>query len=186
MTASEWEKAPDPESLGSWRRRQQAIIADLRAAERRIDGVEIAFDPDNARMSAILDTIGGTVEGYPTQSINYLQRLRELVRAEAELAVYREAKDSAYKERDSLVACLSKLWPSHLCRHPDEDTEWEKDWRWIVCVHSPEGQLTWHIHDSELAAFGHLSESENHWDGHNTEEKYKRIAAVRALREKVK
>ena len=33
----------------------------------------------NATVTAVVDTIGGTVEGHPTSSINYLQRLRELV-----------------------------------------------------------------------------------------------------------
>lgn len=35
-----------------------------------------------AQITAVLHTIGGTVEGYPTQSINYLQRLRHLVEIE--------------------------------------------------------------------------------------------------------
>lgn len=38
---------------------------------------------DRARMSALLKTIGGTVDGQPTSKINYLQRLRQLVKAEA-------------------------------------------------------------------------------------------------------
>lgn len=39
----------------------------------------------------VVDTIGGQVEGLPTQSINYLQRLRELVMAEARLTAATEA-----------------------------------------------------------------------------------------------
>lgn len=88
------------------------------------------------------------------------------------------AKDTAYSERDRLVVALSKVFPSHLCRHPDEDADWEDDWRWIVCVHLPTGQATWHIHDSERSWFAHLSVRDNHWDGHSTEEKYSRLAAL--------
>jgi len=33
-------------------------------------------------MAAILDTIGGTVDGQPTSEINYLRRLRQLVEIE--------------------------------------------------------------------------------------------------------
>lgn len=95
-----------------------------------------------------------------------------------ELDRLREEKDGAYGERDRLVAALSKVFPSHLCRHPDEDTEWDTDWRWIVCIHLPTGQATWHIHDSERHQFNHLSVSANHWDGHTTEEKYRRLDSL--------
>jgi hypothetical protein len=113
-----------------------------------------------------------------------------------------ESKNQAYKERDMLVCALSKVFPSHLCRHPDEDKNWENDWRWIVCVHIQvnelaifgdaindlpigddrkrlvEKQLTWHIHDSERKMFNHLEVEDNHWDGHTTEEKYQRLATL--------
>lgn len=84
-------------------------------------------------------------------------------------------KDEAYKERNVLVAALSKQYYSHLCRHPETDTAWENDWRWIVCIHLPTGQATWHIHDTELGLFNHLDRGVNHFDGHSTEEKYLRV-----------
>jgi len=88
-------------------------------------------------------------------------------------------KDGAYRERDRLVAALSKLLPSFLARHPDSDTEWDADWRWIVFVDAPAGQLSWHIHDSELPMFDHLERLEGeHWDGHTTPQKYERLAAL--------
>lgn len=83
--------------------------------------------------------------------------------------------NSVYAERDKLVSALSKLFPSHLTKH---EGEWEDDWRNIVCVHLTTGQATWHIHDSELPWFSHLSQQENHWDGHSTEEKYERVLAI--------
>ena len=86
-------------------------------------------------------------------------------------------KDAAYAERNRLVAALSKCFPAHLCRH--EGAEWEDDWRNIVCVHLPTGQATWHVHDSEVDLFEHLPMSKSHWDGHTTEEKYVRLAALR-------
>jgi len=43
----------------------------------------------------------------------------------------------------------------------------------------PTGQMTWHIHDSELPMFDHLGRaSVNTWDGHTTEEKYERLAEL--------
>lgn len=83
------------------------------------------------------------------------------------------SRDAVYGERDRLVAVLSFIWPSHLCQHEGDD--WEKDWLNIVCVHGPTGQLTWHIHESELWLFHHLENEPAHWDGHSTDEKYQRL-----------
>lgn len=103
-----------------------------------------------------------------------------------------DQKNRAYAERNKLVAALSKMLPSHLTRHPDNEP-WENDWRWVVCIHNPYGQMTWHIHDSELPQFNHLLkgvelsatcypiqintmvENCSGYDGHTTEEKYKRL-----------
>jgi len=90
----------------------------------------------------------------------------------------REAKDYAYWERNQLVGVLSRLYPSHLAKHPESDKEWEDDWRNIVCIHTPAGQVTWHLHDSDMPMFKHLEVDKDHWDGHTTEEKYKRLEAL--------
>ena len=85
---------------------------------------------------------------------------------------------AVYAERDRLVAALSKCYPAHLCRHQADD--WEDDWRNIVCIHLPTGQVTWHIHDGELGWFKHLRLELAHWDGHDTDEKYARLARLTA------
>lgn len=95
----------------------------------------------------------------------FYDRIQELVKA----------KDQAYWERNQLVVLLSKIFPAHLAKHPESDTNWENDWRTIVCIHFPSGQGSWHIHDSEVGFFSHLELKSNDWDGHTTEEKYKRI-----------
>lgn len=95
-------------------------------------------------------------------------------------------KDTAYSERNKLVAALSKLFPASLERHPKDDRSWEDDWRWIVMMDLPSGQVSWHVHDSELPNFNHLHrEAENYhsWDGHTTEEKYRRLAAIQPKRQ---
>jgi hypothetical protein len=89
-----------------------------------------------------------------------------------------QEKQQAYTERNALVAALSKLLPSRLSRHPDDDTDWDDDWRWIVFVNGPTGQMSWHIHDSERPMFDHLEACETAWDGHTTPEKYERLAAL--------
>ena len=35
-------------------------------------------------------------------------------------------KDNAYWERNQLVAALSKIFLSHLAKHPEEDKEWNE------------------------------------------------------------
>jgi hypothetical protein len=111
--------------------------------------------------------------------------LADLALVTAALAQAAQARAQAYQERDRLVAFVAGVYPSHLKVHPVEDTTWEDDWRWIVCVHGPAGQMTWHIHDSELPMFDRLprspaSDDGCQWDGHTTEEKYQRLAAALA------
>jgi hypothetical protein len=94
-----------------------------------------------------------------------------------ELASLRADKDTAYSERNRLVAFLAAEFTSSLERHPDGDKEWEDDWRWIVYIQHPvAGQLSWHIHDSELSLFDHVQRQVGwEWDGHTTKEKWERI-----------
>lgn len=99
----------------------------------------------------------------------------ELPDLQSQLDAERKSKDRAYTERNRLVAFISKLYPSHRARHPALDEAWEDDWRWIICIHAPFGQLTWHIHDSHLPMFEHLETKLGDWDGHTTEEKYRRL-----------
>ena len=108
--------------------------------------------------------------------IDQLERKLTRLTAERDAAV--ASKDGAYHERDMLVAALSKCFPSYLARHSDEDKNWDNDWRWIVYIELPTGQASWHIHDSERELFNHLQVQENKWDGHNTERKCQRLAAL--------
>jgi hypothetical protein len=89
------------------------------------------------------------------------------------------AKDGAYSERNSLVAVLSRLYPSHVTIDRLEDPEWQS----VICVHTPQGQATWHIPAAEMLKFSHLVNVEMTtcpgWDGHTTEQKYDRLAGLR-------
>lgn len=96
-----------------------------------------------------------------------------------EVEAQQESKNRAYKERNQLVAALSRIFESHLCKHNEADASWERDWLWIVCIHAPiVGQMTWHLHDSDLSMFKHLREGSNHWDGHTNEQKYQRLGGL--------
>jgi hypothetical protein len=103
---------------------------------------------------------------------------KEVDDLQSQLAEMRASKDQAYKERNQLVAYLSRCFESHLCLHPASDETWDKEWLTIVCIHTPAGQMTWHLHDSDAILFPHLKLVEAHWDGHSTDEKYRRLQAL--------
>lgn len=90
--------------------------------------------------------------------------------------ISREEKDLIYWERNQLVAHLSKIYPSWLEKHPEEDLAWDNEWRNIVFIDTPGGQCSWHVSDSELNYFQHLTFREGQsWDGHSRNEKYQRL-----------
>ena len=89
-------------------------------------------------------------------------------------------KELPYFERNQLIALLAKIYPSYLAKHPASDKEWEKDWRNIVFIITPQGQASWHIHDSELVFFKHLSYENENWDGHTNYRKYKRLEQIQS------
>lgn len=81
--------------------------------------------------------------------------------------------DTLYRERAHLVGLLSKQYPSEYCDDP-EDAGWR-----IVYVHLGTGQVSWHIAPADWDLFGHVAKSGYSagklWDGHDTEEKYRRL-----------
>lgn len=103
-------------------------------------------------------------------------------RCHEQLEELRKEKSGAYRERNLLVAALSKLFPAVLMTHVDKEGEepWDGKWKTVVAIDLPTGQVTWHVEESEvLASFSHLPRiAGNGWDGHDTEEKYRRLAAL--------
>ncbi len=93
----------------------------------------------------------------------------------------REAKDKAYVERNRCVIGLAALahrlgWTVGLGHHSDPD--WEDDWRSIVYIDTPAGQVSWHFHDSEKPLIEWIPPYDGDWDGHTTDEKYARLASI--------
>lgn len=166
-------------------------------AEQKLDGAEIErlqkVVADHAlTIGTLKDELGATTEALAHERDCSTGLADELVRSEKEAATARLAldvatkeveaqktsKDRAYRERNMLVAALSKLFDSHLCMHDENDATWERDWMTIVCIHGPCGQMTWHLHDSDVPLFSHLLYEQNHWDGHSTDEKYTRLEGL--------
>jgi len=82
-----------------------------------------------------------------------------------------------YDQRDDLLIALTKVLPSHLMptKRAAVVAGSDDDWLWSVCVHGPE-QLVWPLDNRSAGRFGHLPRSPaNHWDGHTSEERSRRI-----------
>ena len=97
------------------------------------------------------------------------------IQKDYEINILKAQLNDVYNERDRLVALITKFYPSYIARHEESDTSWDDQWRNIIYVETPQGQLSWHIHESELPLFSHLTVKDNNWDGHTKEEKYQRI-----------
>lgn len=101
-----------------------------------------------------------------------------------EIDALKEAKNGAYWERNYVVAALAQILSRKIFRdtdvgiaqHDPNDANWDSDWRTILVINLPTGQLTWHFHDSEKYLLEGLPEIKDYkWDGHTSEEKYKRL-----------
>ena len=89
-------------------------------------------------------------------------------------------KNGAYSERNKVISLAAKMaialnLDAEIWQHDESDEDWEDDWRNIVAIELPTGWVTWHINDSERSLFDFLPDGENKWDGHTTEEKYRRV-----------
>lgn len=90
--------------------------------------------------------------------------------------------NAVYQERNRLVSFVSRCYPSYLAPAPDA----EPGFNWIVFVETPEGQMSWHLHDDELELFNHCPRWQSAaWDGHTTDLKYERLLALRPEMQKM-
>lgn len=82
--------------------------------------------------------------------------------------------DDVYRERACLVAYLATLFPARWWSDPAQP-----DWP-IVYLETPAGQLSWHIAACDVELFPALPTvtGRNPWDGHDTDEKYRRLACL--------
>lgn len=95
---------------------------------------------------------------------------------DAELVEMEARKDAAYLERNQVVAALAKAFPSGVARTAIEG--WSEDWHGCVYIDLPTGQASWHYHDSQAYLFNGIPHYLGAWDGHDTPEKYRRLAAL--------
>lgn len=108
----------------------------------------------------------------------YATMLNDCRAGMTELEQAQIGKDLAYKERDmcvALVACLARAQGYRVGIRRHEGGTWDDDWRNVVMIDLPTGQVSWHVHDSEMAWFAWLPAYPDEWDGHHTDEKYQRV-----------
>jgi hypothetical protein len=90
----------------------------------------------------------------------------------------------AYYERNRVLAAfvriaMGKGYRAWLGLHEQTagDLAWSPEWRYVVYLELPTGQVSWHIHERDRPMFGYLRLEKRFWDGHSTDEKYGRLAA---------
>ncbi|THJ74932.1 hypothetical protein [Candidatus Frankia alpina] len=82
-----------------------------------------------------------------------------------------------YRDRAFLIAVLAAGFETHWAE-PDPADPYAADYR-LICLHTPAGQLTWHIHPDDAGLFpADLPTRPSDWDGHTTTEKQHRLAAL--------
>jgi hypothetical protein len=86
--------------------------------------------------------------------------------------------DAVYRERAALVAHLAALYPAVIVSDADPAAP---GWS-VIYVDTPQGQMSWHLDVDDLDLFSHVPTVDDGptWDGHTTEEKYQRLAALTA------
>lgn len=119
-------------------------------------------------------------EGPRCSGCEVCKALVKIAEAEARESGERAAKDGAYRERNQLVALLASVFPAGIKRTEIEG--WSPEWHGCVYIDLPNGQASWHYHDSEAHLFAHLPPYAGEYDGHTTEEKYARIGQLALMR----
>jgi hypothetical protein len=103
----------------------------------------------------------------------------EIETLKEEVANERLLRNGAYTERNALVSALAHLFPAGTKK--DDQKDWDDDWRNVVYIDTPAGQLSWHYHDSDAKLFADLPRYWSEYDGHSTPEKYKRLAKLAVI-----
>jgi hypothetical protein len=109
----------------------------------------------------------------------FMDMAYEIETLKEEVANERLLRNAAYTERNALVSALAHLFPAGTKK--DNNEHWDDDWRNVVYIDTPAGQLSWHYHDSDAKLFADLPRYWSEYDGHSTPEKYKRLAKLAVI-----
>lgn len=84
-----------------------------------------------------------------------------------------------YRERAQLLALLAAMFGPEFSHIGNADPQ-EPDWP-VLTLELPSGQASWHIAPDDVELFSHVrptTDADQAWDGHSTEEKYRRVAKL--------
>jgi hypothetical protein len=103
----------------------------------------------------------------------------DVARPDAErIAELTAERDKAYGERADLVAFIAAAHTDAVIAYQDDDDD---EWP-VVIIETRAGQLSWHIAKADLGLFQAIGVpvvvGESRWDGHDTPEKYRRLAEL--------
>lgn len=87
------------------------------------------------------------------------------------------ARDHAYRERNILVVLLARLALSLGQRAGVGYDPKEPAWP-VVFIETSAGQVSWHFSPEDAALAADLPRYEGRWDGHTTEEKWRRVTEL--------
>jgi len=108
---------------------------------------------------------------FVTSFVTSMDIALQLVAKEKEVEDLKKQKDAVYKERNILVALLTRTYPSGIKKTAIEG--WSPEWHNCVYIELPDGsQCSWHYHDRDCYLFEDLPAYEKDWDGHTTKNKY--------------
>ena len=127
----------------------------------------------------VISTVIDLPDGISPQMANMpveIVPVEEIASLRKQLTQERDSKNGAYLERNRLVAYLARRFPSGIKRTEIEG--WEPEWCGCVYIDTPEGQMSWHYHDSDAHLFEGLPHYDGAWDSHTTECKYARLQAL--------
>lgn len=159
------------------------------AAARKVEDGEIAADVElletKAHDYAAFDNLAwDRIKGHISKLSAALKEWQTLAHGAALECEQQKARaqaaetklESAYSERNKLVAFLAHCYPAAIARTAIEG--WDPEWHWCVYINTPAGQMSWHYHDSDAHLFDDLPLFSGQWDGHTTEQKYDRLRAL--------
>lgn len=100
---------------------------------------------------------------------------------ERELLALRRSRDTAYAERDMVLAVVARMalqlgYPVGVgMDFPGDETDGTPDFGTVIFVELPTGQISFHVRDAERTWFAFLPRYDHDWDGHSTPVKYERM-----------
>ena len=92
---------------------------------------------------------------------------QERIDAHIELqnVVFKDRTDKAYSERMMAVRMLAILSGCVYGLGKDDNEAWEDEWRNVVYIDLPQGQVSWHIAPHDMHLFADFSQYDGKWDG---------------------